>query len=233
MPGTDPNRNAVRPGGICRRMAEIQCAGEAFCCIEPGRTMQACQTTMETGCKTELGLDELAADPLTAFDAARALTAFQKFEDLASTCDPTIAKWASLDSGMRGILRGTRDGSCPLGSAINVDWTSIAQSTPTAEEEAAARVALLSCKIDSNLACKPSLSRCTERGGVGISCYSDLNCNETFYCDNPEANLTGADCAARKAAGSNCLYLHECVSRICSFGKCAADDIQGAYCLDK
>jgi len=224
MPGTDPNRNMVQAGNLCRRLAEIQCAGEAFCCDTPRRTREQCTSQMEAGCTEEFGLDALAGNAITGFDTGRAASAFQMFEDLASTCDPSIALWASRDSGLRGIMPGTSSTLC------NLDFIGAAGSP---EEADAARAALASCSLDQNLACMPSLIsgwECKVRGASN-ECFTDFNCAEGFYCDNPQTSLTGVNCSPRRAAGQPCQYFRECESFICSGGVCSADDVQGAYCL--
>lgn len=226
MPGTDPARNQVQAGQMCRRLAEIQCAGEAYCCDSPGRSMADCVTVMEQGCNQDLYLDEIAAEPAAAFDAARAASAFQAFEDLAGQCDPTIAKWASEDSGLRGIMRGTKDGLC----------TPLTISGSAQAQRAGAAAALASCTLASDLACLPDQTgvwQCQQRGGAGSPCFSDFNCSPTAYCDNPSGLIEGSSCKARKAVGQGCAYFFECTSLLCAGGSCVDGDVQAAYCLDR
>ena len=59
--GSDPERNAVTAGRICERFAEIQCAGEAFCCDAPGRTVAACKQRQQSDCDTMAMVVALAA----------------------------------------------------------------------------------------------------------------------------------------------------------------------------
>ncbi|HTU62522.1 MAG TPA: hypothetical protein VMF89_28875, partial [Polyangiales bacterium] len=41
--GDDPERNKVTAAQLCERLATINCAGEAFCCDAPNRTVEACK----------------------------------------------------------------------------------------------------------------------------------------------------------------------------------------------
>lgn len=227
MPGTDPARNQVQAGRLCRRLAEIQCAGEAFCCDAPGRTQAQCETVMEQGCNGNLYLDDVAGSAVGGFDAGRAAVAFQAFEDKAATCDPTIAKWASEDAGLRGIMRGTS------GSACNPQ---LAADTESQRRKAA--IALASCSLDQNLACQPSVAItswvCEARGTAGASCFSDFNCSPEAYCDNPNMQIAGGRCQTRKPVGQPCGYFYECATLLCGAGgTCVDGDVQAAYCLAK
>src|SRR4051794_23441759 len=63
--GTPGDKNAVMPGTICQRVAEIQCAAEAGCCASPGRDVAACTTEQKKVCSETLSLDAAAMDPIT------------------------------------------------------------------------------------------------------------------------------------------------------------------------
>jgi hypothetical protein len=70
---------------------------------------------------------------------------------------------------------------------------------------------------------------CAARGNG--ACFSDLNCSDGLYCDNPSANLAGSTCQARKADGDSCATGNECSTLLCKGGHCATLSVQSAYCL--
>jgi hypothetical protein len=223
---TNVNRNKVSAGALCDRLSTIQCAGEAFCCDMPGRDRAVCKEEMLMGCRAELLLDLVSSAPETGFDPALAEVAFTEFERLASTCDPGIANFGLAVDGLRGVMRGTlaHDAECtPEGYSL---------SSPPSNEEGA--VALASCLDAATHACMPGLMdwECRARAGQGASCFTDANCKEGLFCDNPDLNLSGNECMARKAGGASCELPNECTSLACKGGKCAAPgDVQAAYCL--
>src|SRR5262245_37648612 len=81
--GSAPDRNAVTPGRICRRLAEIQCEAERACCDSPRRDKAACLTAFETSCTNDALADRIAARPEAAFDPAQAEEVFGELERLA------------------------------------------------------------------------------------------------------------------------------------------------------
>ena len=83
--GSDPNRNHVQSGMICTRLAQIQCAGEAFCCPNPGRERAACETAQRDFCAQQVYLDAISQSASSGFDATRAASAFEQFEQLAAS----------------------------------------------------------------------------------------------------------------------------------------------------
>lgn len=222
--GTDPNRNAVTVGHICDRLAQIQCAGEAYCCTNPGRTQDECYTAQKAACDSVVAgvsLDAVAGDPVAGFDAAKAEAAFTEFETLASKCDPTIASFGAQRTGLLGIVAGT----VPTGGTC----------TPSALSDLVKiGAALVSCD-DSAQACMPDSARavwtCTALADANGACFTDLNCKEGLYCDAPPP--TGGKCAARKAAGASCQLSNECASFSCTVAThtCAEPGVQTAYCL--
>jgi hypothetical protein len=218
--GTDPNRNAVMAGTICARLATIQCAGEAYCCDNPGRDVSACETDVRGSCQQDGLVDDIAADPKAAFDAAQALVVFTELERLASQCDPAIAAFGEAHDGLRSIFRGTvaAGGDCRPSNVLSMDM---------------AAAALASCTDHRSQACVPSLSSwtCTPHSVVGGHCFSDINCQLGLYCDNPDFSLSGADCAQRKPVGTSCMADNECQSLFCRGRSCVAADAQAAYCL--
>lgn len=216
--------NNVAPGAICKRVAEIQCAGEAKCCSNPGRTMADCQTAQETACGQTLSLDTVAKDPITGFDMAKSTAALTKFEQLANSCDTTIAMFGISIDGFRGIAAGTvaAGGTCNPAAGSN--------------KLAATAAALVSCKDPANNACLPAESgdwKCTARADAGGHCFSDANCKDGLYCDNPMLSLAGGSCVARKATGAACMGTTDCTSLWCGMdGKCAEQTKDTAYCLN-
>jgi hypothetical protein len=218
-PGTDPNRNAVVAGTICNRLAEIQCAGEAFCCANPGRDRAACQQEIRSSCDSDALVDDIAADPAAGFDAASASTVFTELERLASQCDPTIAAYGESFAGLRSMFRGTvgPDGDCRPANPLSMSM---------------AAAALASCTNSQTHACMPSLSawRCAPHSAAGGHCFSDFNCMPGLFCDNPDLSVSGADCGQRKAVGASCSLDNECQTLFCRGGSCVAVDVQVAYC---
>jgi hypothetical protein len=218
--GGAPDRNDVMPGEICDRLATIQCAGEAFCCDNPGRTVAACHTDLENACKDEY-VDDVAENRVTAFDAAQAKTVFTRLEELASQCDPSIAAFGESFDGLRSMFAGTVEpgGSCRPSSVVSMQQNTAAG---------------LSCTDYASQACVPSLSAwtCTPHAPAGGHCFTDLNCQTGLYCPNPSGNLSGADCTRRKGVGMSCDADNECESLFCRSGSCVPADVQTAYCLN-
>jgi hypothetical protein len=218
--GSAPDRNAVGPGTICQRLAQIQCAGEAFCCDAPGRDVTTCQTTMEAGCRDELLADAIAQRPEAGFDAAHAQMAFTALEEAASRCDPAIAALGESLDGIRGMFKGT------LGPGEGCTPSPLLDTT-------AAAAALTACTDAATQACLPSgLSwSCVPLSDEGGNCFTDVNCLPGLFCDNPDLSLAGAACLPRKAVGEACALPNECQSLYCVGGACVPADAQSAYCL--
>lgn len=223
--GDDPARNMVIMGAICIRLAQIQCAGEAFCCDKPGRDPKACETAQLDICAKEGFLDAISMNPITGFDATIAAAAFEKFEMLASTCDPAIASFALSADGLRGILQGTvaPGGKCDQPAFNTVPYVAAA--------------ALASCSSGATTACLPKSAlrdwTCAPRSASGGDCFTDLNCQDGDYCPNAKLEFGKAKCAPRKAEGMPCAAGNECTSLSCKGGACVKANAQTAYCLAK
>jgi hypothetical protein len=223
--GSDPARNMVQAGAVCTRLAQIQCAGEAYCCENPGRTVEQCETAMRAGCTNDVFLDAVTANPITDFDPAKAAAAFTQLEALASQCDPMIAEFGASATGLMSMLPGTIDSgrSC----------------SPTGLDKASAAASLAACSDPTTTACLPTSTliwTCRPRGAAGSQCFSDLNCQEGLHCPNPAlaaGEFGTADCAPRKAEGSPCTLPNECTSFACKGGVCEAPSASAAYCLTK
>lgn len=225
--GTAPDRNMVSSGDVCDRLATIQCAGEQHCCTAPGRDFDTCKATMKQGCIQDLYLDAVSADPVSGFDAGRAATAFTEYERQASTCDAGVAAWGAGNEGLRSMLVGTANagGNC--------------QPSGTIPSEAQVAAALTSCKDGAGQACQPRgltpvtiMWRCEGRTAAGGDCFTDANCQDGLYCDNPDLADLVASCVPRLAEGSACGTPNECASLMCKGGTCVAADQQAVYCLD-
>lgn len=226
--GSDPDRNMVKAEELCERLSTVQCAGEAACCEEPGRTVKECKTAMFDGCRKTLRLNDIAARDEAGFDADHAQAAFEKFEALAKKCDTEIALWGSSVDGLRGILQGVTNegGNCaPRGSVTDV---------------AVVGAALASCKQPEAFACQPRSTMlsgrpdwtCDAKVEKGENCFTDDNCQDGLYCDNPKRQL-GAVCKERKAKGEACMLPNECDSLACVDEKCTAQTVEAAYCLER
>ncbi len=219
--GSDPNRNAVMPGTICERLATIQCAGESFCCDNPGRDFETCKQVQKDGCATEYMVDEVAANPAAGFNAAQALVFFTELERLASTCDPMTASFGESPQGLRTLVNGTIE---PEHNCTS--------SRPWIKVEAAA--ALASCTQNEAYACLPRADGpwiCEPHAAAGGDCFSDGNCQVGVYCDNPDLDPSGSICKTRKAEGEACQRFGECLSLFCKGGACVPATQQNAYCL--
>ena len=222
--GSDPNRNNVMPGQVCERLATIQCAAEASCCGAPGRNFDQCKTAQLNTCRNEAYLDAVSMSPLVVFDMARAAAAFAEFERLASMCDPAIVQWAiNPTMGLLSIVSGTK----------NANDSCIPPASQSMERPVVA-AHLASCRDPAAQACLPLRLlawECRPRGQVGADCFSDLNCVEGVYCDNPSLMVTGAKCVARKLKDATCATSNECQSLFCRGGRCVAPSPGAAYCL--
>ncbi len=222
--GSDVNRNAVRANQICERLSAIQCAGEEHCCDKPGRTKAQCYASMLNVCTTQLHLDEIAARSNAGFSTDAAKLAFDTFDTYASQCDTHVATWGISVAGLRGILLGTiaANGNCaPPGFTV---------TDPVADG-----AALASCKDLTTHACLPGslgLSwKCQPKSDVNGQCFTDVNCKDGLYCDNPQLSLSSHPCLTRKEVGAACVGPNECKSLYCKHSVCVTADQQAAYCL--
>jgi len=219
-----PDSNMVSPGNICQRVAEIQCGGEAYCCSSPKESVADCTTAQKMACSVTLSLDTVSMDAVTGFDVAKASAALDKFQSLASKCDPTISAFGISLDGFRGIVAGTvaSGGTCnPSSTATN--------------KTAATAAALVSCTDPANNACLTAATgkdwTCKARADAGGACFSDANCKDGMYCNNPSFKLEGGVCAMRKSTGTDCSLGNECTSLACVSGKCVDQSKDVAYCL--
>jgi hypothetical protein len=175
-------------------------------------------------CSGTLSLDAVAMDSSTGFDMAKASAALTKFESLASKCDTSISAFGISLDGFRGIAAGT----------VAVGGTCNPSSTAT-NKTAATAAALVSCTDPASNACMTAAMgsdwKCTARSDAGGTCFSDANCKDGMYCDNPGYALEGGKCAARKAKGADCMASNECTSLACVASKCDDQTKDVAYCL--
>lgn len=218
--GSDPNRNKVTAANLCTRLVEINCAGEAFCCDTPTRTVEACKADLLKTCSGDLMVERIAMNPITGFDAAAAEQAYTKLETRAAACDPTVAAWGGSADGLLGILKGTvaPNASCKPADAL-----------PDAATLAAA---LVSCTGTNACLFSDPLGdwTCAPKVADGGVCNSDNNCHDGFFCNLPALSLTG-QCTARKAVGESCTGPTQCASLFCKGDKCVDADRRAAYCL--
>jgi hypothetical protein len=221
--GTDPNRNQVPKDQVCDRVATIQCAGEAMCCSAPGRSFDDCKNTMKQGCIDQLYLDAITSNPVAGYDEGAATQIFTDYETKAAQCDTGVTAWGASVDGLRGLPKGTLNGGAncmpPIAQLAN---------KPTAAAYLAA------CKNPATTACFPTITTwtCSPRANAGSPCFSDTNCNDGLYCDNPQFALTGGQCKARKAEGAACALLNECQSLLCKHGQCVPVNKDNAFCLN-
>ena len=93
---------------------------------------------------------------------------------------------------------------------------------------------LASCLDPANNSCLPEGAiswTCAPRANAGGACFTDVNCVDGLFCPNPDFNIEGATCTARKAVGASCSLPNECESLFCKGGKCVEATKQAAYCL--
>jgi hypothetical protein len=221
--GSDPLRNNVQPGAICARLAAIDCAGEAHCCISPGRSVDTCKQDLVSGCMTSLYLDQIAMNPIAGFDATTTASVFAQLEQRASQCDLGVATWAASDGGLRSIMAGTR-----------APGTSCMPPIANLTDPPTAGAALASCTGAATTECLPmsllGAWTCAPKNAAGGSCVTDANCSDGLYCSNPSKALLGK-CTARGAVGATCSDGTQCTSFYCAASKCVPPDAQVAYCL--
>jgi hypothetical protein len=220
--GSAPERNKVTPADLCRRIAEINCAGEAHCCDNPGRSVDECKQDLNKTCASDLMLDRVAMQPSTGFDEEAAERAYAELERRASMCDPTVAKWGAASDGLRGLLKGSvaEGASC--------------KPTATVPDPVMLAAALLSCSKPETNACvyaNPLEAwTCQPRAASGGGCVTDNNCSDGLYCVITAPGLPGT-CKERKAVGESCDTPTQCASLFCKRAKCVEADQQAAYCL--
>jgi hypothetical protein len=187
--------------------------------LHPGRSFDQCKQVQLNGCVNDVYLDAITANSITAYSIDQAEAAFTTFEQMAARCDPTVATWAA--GAMRGIMQGTINpgGSC---------------KPPSTLDRPVVAAHLAACREGNTTACRPvNLSQwtCESRAQVGGPCFTDLNCVDGLYCDNPQLRPTGATCKQRKADQSGCAAGNECMSLLCKGGVCVPATVGAAYCL--
>lgn len=209
----------VPAGSVCARLSEAQCNAEANCCSSPGRAIDACKTAMARKC-AELYLDDVSKSPSSGYSPHATGLALREFQRQAESCDPHIVTWGASVSGLRGIFPGTRN--------RGADCT-----PPNLLDPGGVAAQLMSCTNPDETACLPSAAAwtCTARAAAGGACFSDTNCQDGFFCDNPRTALLGATCQVRKANGSSCTAGGQCASLVCQRSACVPADAQSVYCL--
>lgn len=224
--GSADDRNEVEPGKLCDRVATVQCAAEAACCTNPGRSFSQCKKIALAACEDDLQLDLVAMEDVSGFDAAATTAMFEQFEEYAQTCDPAITIWGASVNGVRAMLQGTRDAGENCAPKNNANSAVLVGA------------GLVSCTDPETQACQPRGTvkggkldwTCDERSDEDGECFSDLNCKEGMYCDNPKGMLL-QKCQLTKDLGDACTSAHECTSYNCQDGECVELDQQTAYCL--
>src|SRR5262249_31447284 len=162
----------------------------------------------------------IAAQSVAAYDSNQARMVLMQLETLASTCDPGFAAYAASPQGIRSIFRGTvaPEGDC---APLNMFDMTMAAG------------ALASCTSGDGYACVPVLTgpwTCAAHSAMGGHCFTDINCQQDLYCNNPKLSVSGSTCLARKPPGSACMYGNECLSLSCRGGSCQPPGPEAAYC---
>ena len=218
--GSDPDRNAVTPGKICRRLAEINCEAERFCCDAPGRDKASCMSVFEMGWAQGGMADQIAARPEAQFDPEETERVFTEVERLASSCDPSVKAFGESPEGLRSMFTGTIEAGGDCTPALVLDLVQ-------------AGAAVVSCLDPEEQACLPSLLgewRCTPIANAGGACFADTNCTPGLYCNNPDLNIAGGQCMARRELEATCTFDAECESLFCVGGRCVPAERQVVYC---
>jgi hypothetical protein len=219
--GKDPARNKVTAAQLCERLATINCAGEAFCCDTPNRTVEACKQDLITTCSMTLMLDKIAMQESSRFDAAAAEKAYTELESRASKCDPSVAQWGGSADGLRGILKGSIEPKASCMPSATLDPVQVG-------------AALVACAQPETHACVYATVldpwTCQPRSADGGVCVTDNNCIDGLYCYVQTPGIAGL-CKTRKAVGDACASPTECSSLFCKKSKCVEADQQAAYCL--
>ncbi len=226
--GTAPDRNMVAAGQVCERIATIQCAGEAHCCSNPGRSFDACKATMKQGCIDSLYLDAITGNAMSGYDPGPASTIFSDYETKAGSCDTGVTLWGATLQGLRGLAPGT------LASGASCQPAGLRQIPPVVPTPAEAAPYLASCADPANDACyATALSwTCSPRVGDGGKCFTTANCKDGLYCDNDKnVSVTGGHCHATLGTGSPCGFQTECASLLCKGGTCADPTQDNVFCL--
>jgi hypothetical protein len=220
--GGDPSLNMVQAGAVCARLAMLDCAAEAHCCNNPGRTVAACESDIMLTCTSKFYIDALSLNPITGFDKSAAQTAFTVLQQKASQCDVSVAAFGTSIDGLPGTFKGT---IAPGQSC---------RPTQSLPDNAALGAALASCTGLATTACLPQGLlgdwTCSPRNAAGGPCLTDVNCNAGLYCNLPSATSLGT-CAATLPVGSACSLPSQCSSLFCKNSVCVAADQQAAYCL--
>jgi hypothetical protein len=221
--GSDPDRNRVMPGGLCTRLATIQCAAEAHCCTSPRRSVEDCVRALGSECNDTLYLDDIAANSITGWNEDATYASFTEFEERSARCDVGVAEWLISPQGLRGILKGTR------GPGDNCK-----PSTAGLREKTEQAAALASCSQSETTACLPSSLlgawTCAGRNSVGGGCATEYNCSPGLYCSVPGDTL--GKCADRLSLNAACKSGSDCESLYCKGGHCVEATIQVAFCLE-
>ena len=217
--GSDPDRNAVTPGRICRRLAELQCESERVCCDAPGRDKASCMSAFEMGCTGGGMADQIAARPEARFDPVQAERVFNEIERLASSCDPSVKTFGESGAGLRSMFTGTIEAGGDCTPALVLDLVQAA-------------AAVVACLDPEQQACLPSLVewRCAPLADEGGVCFADTNCKPGLYCNNPDLSIAGSQCMVRREVGAACTFDSECQSLFCVGGRCVPAERQVVYC---
>lgn len=225
--GSEPNRNMVQAGELCRRVSTLQCAGEAHCCPTPGRSIQECQSAMLQDCMKNAYLDDLAKNSITGFSPSQAKIALDRLEAAGANCDPGVARWVIEYDGLRGMYQGT---VAPSQQCRPTGFLSVAGYGAT----------LASCSQIQTHAClftgngptaAPETATCAARAEAGATCFVDTNCKDGLYCANTQMKYSTGKCTVSKAVGAACSGGVECATQTCLAGKCAEPTVQSAWCL--
>lgn len=227
--GTELNRNQVRPGGICARLAAVDCAAEAHCCAAPATAFDLCKSQLTARCTDTAFLDEIAMNNVSGYSVTQAEAVFNRLEQFAATCDPTVGVWFAQTEGLRAIFQGT---VAPAGTCRPSGLPSVPGYYAT----------LASCTQPSTHAClftgdgpatPPQTATCAARSDVGATCFVDTNCRDGLYCANPQMKYSQGTCTPLKAVGATCTADTECMTFTCRGAACIMPTSQTAYCLSK
>jgi hypothetical protein len=225
--GSEPARNRIQPGQICSRVAAVQCAAEAHCCPMPAKALEACKSQLTSTCTSQAFLDDIGKNNVSGFNQAATEAMLNKLEEYAKVCDPQVAIWAGQTEGLRAMFQGTvaPNGQCkPSGLPSPANYA--------AYLAACAQPKTQGCLFSGDGPnAPPQTATCAPRGAAGATCFLEVNCQDGFYCANPQMKYSTGKCTAQKAVGQQCTADVECMTLTCRSAMCIEPTTTTAYCV--
>lgn len=203
---------------LCNELAQLACDAADECC-SLGEPTALCVTDVRAACDMSFGMT-LLRDDRVGYDGARAAAAFAYARSLVATCDPDIFEW--YDDQARGFpsaLAGTI-----LGGATCTPMSLTPGSVDTP--------AFYSCASDTQSCIYNGSDRwtCTERAGLGETCYLQLDCDTGLFCERPGSGVGAGTCAMERAPGQPCTEDGGECADVCYLDTCVEVTADAVYC---